>query len=65
MLSVSLNKTFPSFLPGDTLYYKFIVDPDQSSPSWGYKFMITAGTRDSFETGHTILNSVLSADVAE
>ncbi|XP_041364980.1 zinc finger ZZ-type and EF-hand domain-containing protein 1-like [Gigantopelta aegis] len=51
-------------VPGDTLYYKFLVDPDESSASWGYKFMVTAGTRDSFETGHTILNAVLSSDVA-
>lgn len=51
---------------GDTLYYKFYLedyDPDLAS-HWGYKFTVTPGTRDSFETGHTILEAVLSSSVA-
>ncbi|XP_071105472.1 zinc finger ZZ-type and EF-hand domain-containing protein 1-like isoform X1 [Haliotis cracherodii] len=52
-------------VPGDTVYYKFTCSSDDGPPElWGYKFTITAGTRDSFETGHTILESVLSSDVA-
>ncbi|KAH9489895.1 Zinc finger ZZ-type and EF-hand domain-containing protein 1 [Bulinus truncatus] len=53
-------------LPGDTLYYKFCLedyDPDMAN-YWGYKFTVTPGTRDSFETGHAILEAVLSSSLA-
>jgi hypothetical protein len=31
---------------------------------WGYKFTVTAGISDSFETGHTILESILSSSAS-
>ncbi|XP_059146557.1 zinc finger ZZ-type and EF-hand domain-containing protein 1-like isoform X2 [Physella acuta] len=68
IFSGSANARWSSFhLPGDTLYYKFCIDdydPDISN-YWGYKFTVTPGTRDSFETGHAILNAVLSSSVAK
>ncbi|XP_052765956.1 zinc finger ZZ-type and EF-hand domain-containing protein 1-like isoform X1 [Mya arenaria] len=51
-------------VPGDTIYCKFICDNETTETLWGYKFTITAGTRDSFETGYIILNSVLSSNLA-
>lgn len=46
------------------VYFKFIMEGDHlSSPYWGYKFTVTAGTRDSFETGYTVLESILSSPV--
>ncbi|PVD39043.1 hypothetical protein C0Q70_01670 [Pomacea canaliculata] len=51
-------------VPGDMVYFKFIMEGDHlSSPYWGYKFTVTAGTRDSFETGYTVLESILSSPV--
>ncbi|XP_055877134.1 zinc finger ZZ-type and EF-hand domain-containing protein 1-like isoform X1 [Biomphalaria glabrata] len=53
-------------IPGDTFYYKFCIedyDPDMAN-FWGYKFTVTPGTRDSFETGHAILEAVLSSSLA-
>ncbi|BFZ03746.1 hypothetical protein BsWGS_06784 [Bradybaena similaris] len=67
VFSGSTRARWSSFLlPGDTLFYKFCLDdydPDLGS-CWGYKFTVTPGTRDSFETGHTILEAVLSSSVA-
>ncbi|CAL1538237.1 unnamed protein product [Lymnaea stagnalis] len=67
IFSGSSRARWSSFhLPGDTLYYKFCLedyDPDLSN-LWGYKFTVTPGTRDSFETGHAILEAVLSSTMA-
>ena len=50
---------------GDTIYYKFIMEGDSFSVSyWGYKFTVVAGISDSFETGHTILESILASPMA-
>ncbi len=43
---------------GDTMYYKFV--SDCSNNDWGYKFTVTGGKLGRFDTGYTILNSVLS-----
>ncbi|KAK7112606.1 zinc finger ZZ-type and EF-hand domain-containing protein 1-like isoform X2 [Littorina saxatilis] len=52
-------------VPGDTIYYKYIMESDGFSvPYWGYKFTVVAGISDSFETGHTILESILAAPMA-
>ncbi|KAL8625230.1 hypothetical protein ACOMHN_029988 [Nucella lapillus] len=52
-------------VPGDTIYYKFIMEGDSFSVSyWGYKFTVVAGISDSFETGHTILESILASPMA-
>lgn len=51
--------------PGDTLFYKFIMEGDSFNVSyWGYKFSVVAGISDSFETGHTILESILASPMA-
>ncbi|XP_064626439.1 zinc finger ZZ-type and EF-hand domain-containing protein 1-like isoform X2 [Lineus longissimus] len=46
-------------VPGDTLYYKFTTDC--SNTDWGYKFIVSGGKTGRFDTGHMILNSILSA----
>ena len=61
--------TIPTYLwmltTGDTIYYKFIMEGDSFSVSyWGYKFTVIAGISDSFETGHTILESILASPMA-
>lgn len=49
---------------GDAVYFEFTVDSGGGNTSWGYKFTVTAGTRDSFQTGYVILGNVLSTDLA-
>lgn len=49
---------------GDAVYFEFTVDSGGVNTSWGYKFTVTAGTKDSFETGYVILGNVLSTDLA-
>jgi len=51
-------------ITGDTIYYEFVCESGKSDIHWGYKFTVTAGTRDSFETGYIILNDVLSSHLA-
>ncbi|XP_078317573.1 zinc finger ZZ-type and EF-hand domain-containing protein 1-like isoform X2 [Crassostrea virginica] len=51
-------------VPGDAVYFEFTVTSDGGNTSWGYKFTVTAGTRDSFQTGYVILGNVLSTDLA-
>ncbi|XP_011420402.3 zinc finger ZZ-type and EF-hand domain-containing protein 1 isoform X2 [Magallana gigas] len=51
-------------IPGDAVYFEFTVDSGGVNTSWGYKFTVTAGTKDSFETGYVILGNVLSTDLA-
>ncbi|RUS90799.1 hypothetical protein EGW08_001418 [Elysia chlorotica] len=67
MFCGSSSTKWSSFsLPGDSLFYRFCLedyDPDMSN-YWGYKFTVTPGICDSFETGHTILKAVLSSTVA-
>ena len=43
---------------GDTLYFKFT--SDSSNNEWGYKFTVSGGRQGRFDTGYTILNTVLS-----
>lgn len=43
---------------GDSLYYKF--NSECMSEDWGYKFTVTGGLLDRFNTGYLILNGVLS-----
>ncbi|KAL3875978.1 hypothetical protein ACJMK2_033871 [Sinanodonta woodiana] len=65
VLSGSSRGHWNSFqIPGDTLFYQFICESGYSDTHWGYKFTVTAGTRDSFETGYCILNNVLSSHLA-
>jgi hypothetical protein len=49
---------------GDTIYYDFETEVSTTHSHWGYKFTVTAGTRDSFETGYIILNDVLTSNMA-
>ena len=49
-----LHISFCIFL-GDTIFYKFSCESGCSDTHWGFKFTVTAGTRDSFETGYIIL----------
>lgn len=49
---------------GDAVFFEFTVDSGGVNTSWGYKFTVTAGTKDSFETGYVILGNVLSTDLA-
>jgi hypothetical protein len=49
---------------GDVVYFEFTVNSGGGNTSWGYKFTVTAGTRDSFQTGYVILSNVLSTDLA-
>lgn len=51
----------PFQVPGDTLYYKFTSDNENSF--WGYKFTVTAGFRDRFNTGYLILHNLLFSRV--
>ncbi|KAK3091739.1 hypothetical protein FSP39_022268 [Pinctada imbricata] len=64
--SMENSSNWASFqIPGDTVYYEFCCTTSKDGKSgWGYKFTVTAGTRDSFETGYAILNKVLSTDLA-
>ncbi|XP_012939826.1 zinc finger ZZ-type and EF-hand domain-containing protein 1 [Aplysia californica] len=60
------RSTWSSFhIPGDTLYFKFTMNEYADYlPRFGFKFTVMPGTRDSFETGHAILQAVLSSSVA-
>ncbi|KAL5009613.1 hypothetical protein ScPMuIL_011918 [Solemya velum] len=51
-------------IPGDKLYYKFTCSSGMKATGWGYKFTVTTGTRDSFQTGYSILSNVLSTNLA-
>ena len=58
-----------SWLTGDTLFYACDINSnceenEKENTTWGYKFTVTAGTRDSFDTGYAILNNVLSTSLA-
>ena len=52
------------YITGDTIFYKFVCESGRSDTHWGFKFTVTAGTRDSFETGYIILNDVLTSHLA-
>ncbi|XP_061181596.1 zinc finger ZZ-type and EF-hand domain-containing protein 1-like [Saccostrea echinata] len=61
----SAGANWTSFqVPGDVVYFEFTVNSGGGNTSWGYKFTVTAGTRDSFQTGYVILSNVLSTDLA-
>ena len=35
------------YIIGDTIFYKFVCKSGRSDTHWGFKFTMTAGTRDS------------------
>ena len=47
-----------TLIVGDSLYYKFT--SECMSDDCGYKFTVTGGLLDRFNTGYLILNGVLS-----
>eukprot|EP00106_Octopus_bimaculoides_P005363 XP_014772805.1 PREDICTED: zinc finger ZZ-type and EF-hand domain-containing protein 1-like [Octopus bimaculoides] len=49
-------------VPGDSLYYNFTSDSENTF--WGYKFTVVAGFRDRFTTGYLILRTLLFSDLS-
>lgn len=48
---------------GDVVFFEFIVDFGGVNILWGYKFIVIAGIKDSFEIGYVILGNVFFIDL--